>query len=266
MLLSLRWCQFVVCGVFLSASVQADTISIRADDWFPVNGKPGSKEEGVYIDLLRAILEPAGHTVDYRLLSWEESVEGVRAGREDCVVGAARSDAPDLLFVAKPWVTFDNVFYASVDRRLKISSLADLETLTLGVIEGYSYGQALDAYLELNRANPERVQTITTGRNPLALQVNRLVTGKIDVAVESSVVMQAQLTKSRLQARIVAVGATNDEQHIFVACSPAKTSLLPIIETLNRGFDALAAEGKLDAFYRKYGLSSAELVKPEVVQ
>jgi polar amino acid transport system substrate-binding protein len=263
MLLRSWWSRLVALGVFSSGALQADTITVRADDWFPVNGKPKSQEEGVYIDLLRAILEPAGHQVDYQLLTWDDAVENVRSGRDDCVVGAARSDAPDLLFVAKPWMTFDNVFYAKVERSLQIRGLSDLEPLKLGVIEGYSYGDALDAYLESNRDNPDRIQIVASGRNPLAVQVNRLVTGKIDVTVESSVVMQSHLRKARLHERLVPVGSMGENQHIFVACSPAKPSLRPIIDTINRGFDQLQADGRLNAFYSKYGLSSAELLQPE---
>lgn len=256
-----RLCSLLLCG-WLAAPLAADTISVRADDWFPVNGKPGSSEEGVYIDLLRAILEPAGHRIDYQLLSWEDAVENVRAGRNDCVVGAARGDAPDLLFAARPWMSFDNLFYAREGRGLRVQGLDDLAGLKLGVIEGYSYGEALDAYLQTHRDDPERVVVVEYGRNPLALQISRLIAGRIDLTVEASVVMQSHLAKARLQGRVVAVGAMNDLQHIFVACSPARPQLKAIMQRINTGFEALQAEGRLEAFYGKYGLSSGELLLP----
>lgn len=248
--------------VGLPALALGDTITVRADDWFPINGKPNSRQEGVYIDLMRDILEGAGHEVDYRLLAWDNAVASVQAGEDDCVVGAAPTDAPDFVFARTPWMTFDNAFYAVVDRKLQVKELADLEAFMLGSIEGYSYGDTLDAYIEQNASNPARIQIADPGRNPLNILVNRLVTGKLDLIVESEVVMQAHLAKARLSERVVAVGYLNDPQPIYVACSPAKPSSRTWIGLLDAGFEQHRKAGTLDAFYAKYGLSSQKLLAP----
>lgn len=240
----------------------ADTLSVRADDWFPVNGKPGSAQEGVYIDLIRDILRQSGHELDYRLQSWDAAVEAVRAGDFDCVVGANPSDAPGFVYAAQPWMRIDNSFYALSERSLKIDGVAALDALVVGAIEGYSYGEALDGWIAQHTANPARLQLVTIGRNPLDTLVNRLVTRKIDVIVESDVVMQAHLSKARLADRIVAVGSMHDRQPIYVACAPGKDSSRTWVTLLDEGFDRHRQAGTLDAFYAKYGLSSEQLLAP----
>lgn len=253
----------IALGCALPLTLDAATLTVRADDWFPVNGKPRSAQEGVYIDVLRAVLEPAGHTLDYQLQPWDAAVADVRAGRQDCVVGAARTDAPDLVFARRPWMTFDNVYYAMADRGIRIESLDDLQRYTLGVIQDYSYGDALDAYIEAHRHDPQRIRVVDMGRDPLAIQVSRLVAGRIQVTVEASVVMQAHLREARLHERIVPVGALHEEQHIFLACSPAKPELKPLLQLIDDGYDRLESAGTLAAFYAKYGLSVQELLRAE---
>lgn len=255
---SLLW----ILAMLSAPPLLADTLSIRADDWFPVNGKPGSRQEGVYIDLVRDIVEAAGHTLDYRLMSWDAAVAAVKAGDYDCVVGATPSDAPGFVYTAQPWMRFDNVFYALADRQLAVAGVDSLEQHVVGVIEGYSYGDALDAYVAAHKADPARVQLTTIGRNPLETLVNRLVTGKVDVVVESEVVMQSHLSKTRLGGRIVQVGSMQDRQPIYIACSPAKPASRTWVALLDAGFQRHLRDGTLDAFYSKYGLSSVPLLAP----
>jgi len=81
-----------------------DTVSVRADLWAPVNGVPESKKEGYFIEVLRAIGQRRGFRVDYALSSWEMAVEEATAGRIDCIVGAAKGDAPQLAFPERPWM------------------------------------------------------------------------------------------------------------------------------------------------------------------
>jgi len=84
----------------LSTSISAwsETLTIRADEWFPMNGDPDSSNPGYMIDFAKAVFEPKGIKVDYALMPWKRALYEVRKGNNDCVVGAYESEAPGFLF------------------------------------------------------------------------------------------------------------------------------------------------------------------------
>lgn len=74
----------------------AETLSIRADLWPPYNDEPKSNKPGYMIVVLMEIFLRQGYQLDYQTLSWEDSLEAVRRGQFNAVVGASKDDAPTL--------------------------------------------------------------------------------------------------------------------------------------------------------------------------
>ncbi|WP_157729877.1 transporter substrate-binding domain-containing protein [Bacterioplanes sanyensis] len=93
----------VMLMLLLPIVAAAQTLSIRSDTWYPMNGDPQADKPGFMIEIAKAIFEPQGITIDYRLMPWERALSEVRAGRIDCVVGAYVEDAPDFVFPEQPW-------------------------------------------------------------------------------------------------------------------------------------------------------------------
>jgi polar amino acid transport system substrate-binding protein len=137
----------VSISVFGSSAVLADTISIRADNWFPMNGQPNAKQPGYMIELATHIFTAAGHTVDYKLLPWERAVESVRKGEFDCVVGAYKDDAPDFVYPQAPWGMDRTVFFVKAGDSWTYTGLASFQGKKVAVIKGYAYGDEFDKYI-----------------------------------------------------------------------------------------------------------------------
>ena len=76
----------------------AETLSIRADAWPPYNAEPKSIKPGYMINVLLEIFMPQGYALDYQQLSWTESLDAVRKGEFNAVIGATKDDAPDFVF------------------------------------------------------------------------------------------------------------------------------------------------------------------------
>ena len=83
----------ILIVLMVSPLASGDTIRLRADAWFPINGDPQAAHPGFGIEALQAIWKQAGHQLDYRLMSWGPSLEAVRNGSADCVIGAYKEDA-----------------------------------------------------------------------------------------------------------------------------------------------------------------------------
>lgn len=234
---------------------QAQSISVRADQWMPVNGKPGDTgAEGLYIDILRAVGQTSGNPIDYQLQGWEDAVKGAQSGRTDCVVGATREDAPGLRFAARPWLVGHTAWYRGVDRtEIKAETIADLANFKLGVIGGYAYGDEVDALIKAQPA--EKLESVTSSRDPLNAVIMRLVTGRIDLALETDFVMQAKLRGMNLSDRIVQAGRSGTETELFLACSD-NPRVATFLQAVDAWIDARRADGGLSAFYAPYGLEA----------
>ncbi len=56
---------YVFYSPLCSSYVIADTITIAADNWCPMNCEPESKEPGFMVEIAQSILAKAGHKVVY---------------------------------------------------------------------------------------------------------------------------------------------------------------------------------------------------------
>jgi len=233
----------------------AQSISVRADHWMPVNGKPGEAgAEGLYIDILRAVAKTANTQIDYQLQGWEDAVKGAQSGTTDCVVGATKEDAPGLRFAAKPWLIGHTAWYRGADRtEIQAATSTDLANFKLGVIGGYAYGDEVDALIKVQPA--DRLESVTSSRDPLNAVIMRLVTGRIDLALETDFVMQAKLRQMQLSDRIVQAGRSETETELYFACNN-NPRVATFLQAVDAWIDARGADGSLAAFYAPYGLEA----------
>jgi len=128
----------IVLGILLSTVCQANTVTIRADEWSPINGVPGAKDPGYMIELVTIILAKHGHEVEYRTMPWKRSIQMVREGEFDCVVGAYKSDAPDFIFPEEPWGLIGSSFYVKKGSSWKYTNLNSLAEVRIGTIGAYA--------------------------------------------------------------------------------------------------------------------------------
>lgn len=243
----------VLLACLLPAAPGADDnrIALRADLWFPINGEPRAARPGFGIEILNAVWAPAGYSIDYRLMPWRRSLELVRGGKADCVIGAYLTDAPRMLYPLEP-LAFDGVaLYALSDREVNYDGPETLRSLRVGVIGGYSYGAEFDAWVAANQDSPD-VQ-VMQGSEALDKNVRKLLSGRLDVLVESPLVMQARLEAMNLESRIRRVATVREAMPLFVACGSGRGAR-EWLKVYDRGMTRLRENGRLADIYRRYGI------------
>jgi polar amino acid transport system substrate-binding protein len=247
-----------LAAVFLSAATTlcAETVSIRADYWAPINNDPNEANKGIMIDVAKAILEPAGHRVDYKMLPWERSKDGVAEGTFDCIVGALKSDVDSKFVLPKqPWVVSQQTVYARADSNFQqITSVSALSPFLLGVSAGYSYGDELDTYYKKNIDDPTKIY-VARGNRPIRELLLRLSTKKIQLALETNVVMDYTLSSTKLNNLVVSVGSpVKQRDELFIACSAKKSTTKSYIQLFDEGLPKLRADGRFAEILAKYGI------------
>ncbi|QFU22981.1 transporter substrate-binding domain-containing protein [Shewanella eurypsychrophilus] len=227
------------------------TVSIRSDEWFPMNAAPGATPAGYMIDFANEIFTAAGHQIEYKMMPWERAVDQVREGNFDCVIGAYTDDAPDFIFPKESWGTDVSSFYVKAGDSWRFDGDASLKGKKIGIISGYSYGDKIDSLIESKHASFKAA----TGNDALEKNFKKLNAGRLDIVIESQAVGAAKVSEMGLSENIVSGGEDGNPTPLFIACSPNKASSQEYIDIVDKGTKQLRESGKLQQILSVYGLS-----------
>jgi polar amino acid transport system substrate-binding protein len=239
----------------LASSVYADAISIRSDEWLPYNGPTNKSPPGYMIELAEKIAATNGHTINYSTMPWDDAVAAVRRGGHDCVVGALKADAEGFAFPNETWGMTQSAFYTLDDSKWRYSGIDSLAGQRLAVIEGYSYSEALDAYIEQFKADPARIVEISSAGRAQMNAVSRLVSKKADIMLEDINVAKLTIGKLNLTGRVVMSDVATEQEPLYIACTPADPRGKKYADMFSAGIAALRASGELATILDKYNLS-----------
>jgi polar amino acid transport system substrate-binding protein len=238
-----------------AALVSAQTISVRADRWFPVNGDPRAARAGFGIEILDRAWSAAGYQLDYALQPWTRSLNMVKQGAADCVIGAYLTDAPEFHFPDEPLAFDSAALYTLKDHPLDYSGPDSLLDVRLGVIDSYSYGARFDQWLA-QRGEDSQVQVVSGGE-ALDRNIRKLLSGRLDAVVESPLVMQAKLEAMNLTGHIHRRADISEPMPIFVACRPDEDSLA-WLQAFDREMRKLRESGAVEQIYQRYGIDPTD--------
>lgn len=228
----------------------ADRVTIVSDRWYPYNGIPHSPNPGYMIEIARYGLEKSGHKLNYQLMSWERSIDLVRKGEKNCIVGSYKSDAPDLMYSDKHQGTDQMAFYRSTQDDWQYEGVESLKNRQLGVIEGYTYQDEVDQYIADQRSTNKVL--VTKGKYALEENLLDLVHGRLNTVIDSNRVIKQAINKQGWEKSIVFAGYGNTVSKIYVACSAIHPSSTEYLTAIIDGIDELRASGQLDVILKKY--------------
>jgi len=249
----MNFLKFVILCFFLFSTIcQSSTVTIRADEWYPINGIPDSENPGYMIEIAQIILAEHGHTVEYRVMPWKRSVQQVREGSFDCVVGAYKEDAPDFLFPNDSWGSIGSSFYVKKGKNWRYKGMESIKSIKVGVIGGYAYSDKFDEYIKESKGS-SNIQVINSN-NALEQNIKKMMKGRIDAVLESHLVMEAKLKTMGLSTEVISAGELVAPEAMYIACSPARSSSKEYVRYFSEGIKSLRASGKLKQILNKYGL------------
>ena len=246
---------FLHIVVFLSlvvSNVYADKIEIRADSWCPYNCEPSDKNKGFMIEIAEEALKTSGHSIDYKLMPWARAVKEANDGNISAVVGAAKEDAPDLIFPTESLGKSSSCFFVDSSSSWKFDNLASLNGQVLGAIKDYSYSEALDKYIVDNAKDPNKV-AIISGETALKQNVEKMKLKRVSVVVEDSNVMADHLKTTGQSNQVKLAGCLPESREVYIAFSPKNPNSKKYAEELSKGIESLRKSGQLKTILDKYG-------------
>jgi polar amino acid transport system substrate-binding protein len=239
--------------LFCPTIVWAETVTLVADEWPPFNATPNTSEEGVLVDVARAVFEENGIKVSYKLIPWRRAVELTRAGTHHGLIGASKTDAPDFIFPSEELSRNVISFYVRKDSLWVFHKKSDIERVSLGVIAGYDYRQWLLDYIEAHKNDPHKIQ-VMTGHQPLQRNILKLLNNRIDAIVDNEAVILHVARRMGVINRIKLAGHGSEIAYIYIAFSPKRADSQRYARMLSEGVVQLRRTGQLAVILSKYGL------------
>src|SRR3990167_8856612 len=135
------------------------------------------------------------------------------------------------------------------------SGTESLAEQRLGVINDYSYGDELNTYIALHHGDSERIQ-IAAGDTALALNIGKLMHGRVDVVLENAWVMQAMLASQGQAGGLREAGCRAPDVPIYLAFSPALESSPRYVALFDQGVQRYRANGRLQQLLQAYGVGT----------
>lgn len=253
----------IILGVIFAANlgligsggtVQADVVTLRADEWCPYNCVPGSDRPGYMIEIAQEIFNRAGHQVDYQALNWMRSIAETRTGRYTAIVGAIAEEAPDFIYPNEPQGMSSDGFARRKGATFRYTGQAAFEGLTLGAIRGYDYHEGVDAYIKKHGSDRSRVQ-LTAGDDALQQNLKKLATGRVDIVVDDQNVLRLAIQDLGLGDQLEIADSDGAPEPAYIAFSPANDKASEYAALLAEGINDLRASGRLAEILGRYGLA-----------
>ena len=234
-----------------SGAAQADTWTIRADNWCPYNCEPQSASPGYMIEIMDMAAKASGNTLDYKLMPWSRSLDEARKGLITGVVGLSDGDRTGLVLSEKMGVD-NNCFFVAEGSTFKFTGFKDLATLSsLGVTQDYVY---TDEFTEWRKTNEAKIQSVV-GNNTIETNAKKLKANRIQAFVENSIVVDyARKTTPELKG-VVSAGCLSNSP-LFAGISTKNPKAAEIIKHINTKVAELKKTGELKKILDKYGVAA----------
>ena len=170
--------------------VEPRVLKLAAAEWCPYVCENSKLGKGIVYDYLSMILKPQGIVLELTFLPWTDAINSAIAGKHHGLIGAIKSEAPELNFTNTPTMHYKMCLFNSKDDPWQYEGKSSLSGKTFGLIEGYGYGEPLDSYFR----DPKNAKDIKVlpGDNGLA-RLNLLLADKqFEVFAEDGYVVKWQ--------------------------------------------------------------------------
>lgn len=234
-----------------SALAQEKTAVLAADPWCPHTCGAQDAKPGYMIEVAREALAKGGWQVVYKTAAWARVMHDVKAGKLDGAAGSLRDEgeAAGLVVPDEPLGRQANAFVVRAGDPWTMQGLDSLQGRKVGSIKDYSYSKEIDGWLEGHAA---QVQALG-GENALDRNLQKLVSGRIDVVVEDEAVLLHALRAGKLGDKVRIAGQMPGGD-LFLALTPVGGRGAALAKALDQGIRDLRASGRLGQIVEGYGL------------
>lgn len=245
-----KWRLALAWAVLLSTQAQAGEEIVLASPayWCPFSCTAGSSREGFTVEIIRWIF--AQHAIPVRLVNenYSRALSDVRSGRYTASPSTLKDEAPDFVFPDEA-ISFNRFcFYTRTNDDWRYGGVPSLAGRRIGIIQGYAYGAALDAYI---RQHGEAFQVLA-GNELTTRLIQQLILKRIDTFVEEENLIAYSL-QQQPPAAIRQAGCASGRL-AYMAIAPGHPRARDYARLFSQGLREMRRTGQLALILARYGL------------
>lgn len=228
--------------------MSAQSITLVADPYPPYQYQEGGAIKGIDADLIAFAFQAIGYDVQVRLLPWEECLRQLDAGKADGIFQITCTPEREKRYIFSDLLkTAETAFFALSNQVIQLSETVDLreqlESLTLGVLSGYSYDPAIDSLDPTTKMEVDDQEDLLLG-----LKEKRFDLAVMDVGVAAFLADKLGISGIK---RVEGFAVT---RKLFVALRPERKDL---VRPFNAQLEKLKEQGTFERIAARYGLRSS---------
>lgn len=229
------------------ATTKDKTLKITSSQWPPFVDKAAAGN-GVAMDLVSKIFARAGYKTNTSVQNWNRALQGTSMGITDIIATAWYTpERNKTLHYSKPY--FENTirFVKRKGVNIPFNSFNDLQGLTVGVVNGYAYGETFNTAPGL----------IRIPKNNLIQNILLLQRGQLDLVIGDEWVIRSELTEYFPSAikDYEFLGKPVDKRGVHIAVSRQLKNHKQIVTDFNKALDSMIKDGSykklIDAYRSK---------------
>jgi polar amino acid transport system substrate-binding protein len=229
-------------------------ITVAGNAWPPFNNYPDQKKPGYLIEIVKEIFKNNGYKMQYIEYPWERAIKESKVGDVNALVGLLRTDSPEMVFPGEEIGTTRNGFYTRKDSKWTYTGINSLKRIRLGVFKGQSYGAELDAYIQQNSANVNRIDFVS-GLEYLQRNLKRVAMKRIDATIDDISVLKATAADMHMTGSFREAGYIKTKLSVYIAFSPNYADAKQMSKMVSDGVITLRKNGTLEKILAKYDVN-----------
>ncbi|MBC9249558.1 hypothetical protein A9179_04615 [Pseudomonas alcaligenes] len=216
--------------------------------WCPFSCTAGSVREGFTVEIIRTIF--ARHGIPVRLVNenYSRALNDVRSGRYTASPSTLRDEAPDFVYPEEAVSSNRFCFYTRASDDWRYHGVQSLATRNTGIIQGYSYGAELDAYIRQHG----QVFQLHAGNDLTERLLKQLLLKRFDTFVEEENLV-AYTQHQQPQEGIRKAGCIGGTL-AYMAIGPGHPQAQEYARLFSEGMREIRANGVLQRILARYGL------------
>jgi polar amino acid transport system substrate-binding protein len=219
----------VIFSMFFSISVCEAKVPVEvkfaSTEWCPYTCSQ-MKNEGIVTDKIRKILAKYKVQSLVKFLPWKRAITSVMSGSYDALLTAVPSEAPNLKYTTIPTMEYSVCLNTAAKKFKEVQSLKDLKQFQIGVVDGYSYGEPFDTYIEKNKGDKNRILRLS-GVDVTARLIKLTKAGRISYFLSDKLV--AKFIDKDVKETFCA-----KSEPFYIGFSPKVKNVEKILKILNR--------------------------------
>ncbi len=240
---------FFIC--FLTGEARSETVTFATDPWCPYVCDIQSDKPGILIEATSEILADTPYEPVFLTMNWARSIQNVRAGKINGLLSAYKTDAPDFIFTDPPFMLSAMCFFIPQDNDWHYTGTHSLSTRRIAIMNGYSYGEELDAYIANHEQMHSKSLIRVTGVDEKNRRIELIEKKRANTILEDRLVFLNLLKRSSSKVQFKEAGCI-DGTGVHIGLSPNLDSSQPISALVSSRLTTLIETGKMQEIINRY--------------